>query len=181
MNLRTFIASQEVLEATLGWLRSPFSKKLYHFLLLLSLLLKGDLNFCFNVYLDQNHLKFYLPHFEFQLFFQIDGFNHFLELLNLLLLGVFHFFIVHFFFFRRYYLVIKIFTQVMLPYLLKNHHLLIELNLNQLLLQSQIHLDYPNFLIIPHLLPHKLPFTSTLFFHMLSLLLITSKISIHSY
>ncbi len=110
MNLRTFIASQEVLEATLGWLRSPFSKKLYHFLLLLSLLLKGDLNFCFNVYLDQNHLKFYLPHFEFQLFFQIDGFNHFLELLNLLLLGVFHFFIVHFFFFRRYYLVIKIFT-----------------------------------------------------------------------
>jgi len=180
-HLKTIIAYREVLEAALGQPRLPFLEKLYRFLLLLLLLLKHDENFCSNVYLDQNQLKFYLPHFEFQLFYQIGGFSHFLVLLNLLFFEVFQFFIMHFFFFHHYYLLIKTFTLVMLPCLFKNLHLLIQQYLNQPLLQSQTHRDYQHFLINHHPLLHKLPFTSILFFHKLFLLPITSKISIHSY
>ena len=135
----------------------------------------------FNICQDLKRLKSYLPHFEFQLFFQIGEFSHFLELLSLLFLGVYHFFIVHFFVFLHYYPLIKTFALVMLPYLLKNLHLLIELNLNQLSLQSQTHHDYQHFLAYHHPLPHKLLSTSILSFHMLSLLPITSKISIRNY
>ena len=172
----------EVLEAGQGMPQLSSFRKLFRFLLLWLLLLKDDENYYFlNVFQHRNHLKSCHPRFESQPFFQIGGFNHFLELLSLLFLWVYHFSVMHFFVLLHHYPAIKTFTLVKLPYLLKNLHLPIELNLNQPSLQSRTHHDYQHFLAYHHPLSHRLLFTSILFFHKLSLLLIISKISIHNY
>ena len=172
----------EVLEVGQGMPQLSSFGKLFHFLLLWWLLLRGDENcWYFNGFQNQNLLKFCLLHFESLLFFQIGWFSRLLELLSFLFLRVCYFCVVHFFVLIHYYLIIKTFTLVMLPYSLKNLHLLIELNLNQLSLQFQTHHDYHNFLAYHHHLHHKLPSMLKFFFHKPSLLLIILKISIRNY